>query len=182
MSAVLEKCLSVWICLIISSWLVLDNAFSQKYHLGDFVSSSVHTIRCHLMLRWYLPGFSTLMLLFSPLLSVRKYFYIVQTSCPPSSFHPMVQSFIDYSCLNQLLVWCGVTVIKWWFFPTLSFLHLVVINLLEWSAFLSPPTHPPSFSPSLSYQCKIRYFFIQWVLIHYCHYSSWCSTCHGFGQ
>ena len=55
-------------------------------------------------------------------------------------------------------------------------------NLLELSGFFPPFLSSPSSFSLSPLPAQTQVFFIQWVLIHYSHYSSWCSNCNRFGQ
>ena len=59
-------------------------------------------------------------------------------------WHPPIRALIDYSCLHQLLVWCGIVFIKWWFSNS------VISSFSDWQSTrmkcFSPHPYPSAIS------------------------------------
>lgn len=127
--------------------------------------------------RWYLPGFSTVKLLFLPLYfigilwgdSSRPFKY----QASHSSLCPLILASSNDSRVQQLLLaGCEAAVFS---FHLLFLLHLFIETVRKSAS---------SFSHRIifSYQCAlIDICFILWVIIYSHHYLFGCSDCSRFG-
>lgn len=79
--------------------------------------------------------FSNLKLLFSPL-AIKSilwaYTWRLCKSCFSLNFHPLVLAFIDYSCLNQLLLYWFFILIMLFFYYAIFYYALFLLCYFSW--------------------------------------------------